>query len=166
MAESLGHTVTYAFFVAYFVIYLIMLVLSIIICLLYIIPMKMQHPQIWGFYLCTTILYILTSCEMAYYIFFGNIESYNVDHDFSLDGLTKPQVVLSQLCDCFIKAIFLLITLTMYHLYLSLAYVNHKFDSMEQVDRMKFLSALGFWLMILLVLMSEIPTMFDLEMNI
>ena len=71
----------------------------------------------------------MSTLEMAYYIFTGDLETYNTDHNFVPDGEFSYQDILNLVGAFTIKAIYLLITLTMYHLYLSLAYVNHDFNS-------------------------------------
>ena len=151
MQKNLEHTVMYAFTIAYFIVFIIMLILTITNCVIYIIPMKLQHPQIWGFYLCTIILYIMSTLETAYYIFTGDLETYNTDHNFVPDGEFSYQDLLNLVGAFTIKAIYSLITLTMYHLYLSLAYVNHDFNSIQEMNRSKKYSIVFFWFMIIFI---------------
>ena len=75
----------YTLFIFYDLIYLAMLALSLMNFTQYVIPMKMQYPQIWGFYVCAIVMYICCLCEISYYIFSDDVDGYAKDHDLVLD---------------------------------------------------------------------------------
>ena len=121
-------------------------------CLRYVLPMKLKYPQIWGFYLLAVLIYIFCVSECAYYLANG-VDAYQVDHDMYTDlDLGSISYVLS---DNFLKCLFTLVTMTMYHLYLGLAFVNQR-KSMDTVSKLKKLAEITLWVVYLVILISAI----------
>ena len=150
----------YGFFIGCFCTYLSTFIFTIFIILKYIVPMKMEYPQIWGFYLLAITIYLICVVEMGYYLGAG-AEKYKVEHDELGRGALSGFIV-SQLNKC----VFMLITLTMYHLYLGLAFVNQRFKKMSDVYRRQNIAFWIFSILSLLVILTIIPAFIDNLWNI
>ena len=115
--------------IVYTICYVLMLALCFHNCLRYVLPMKMEYPQIWGFYLLAVLIYAFCVMEYAYYLANG-VKAYQNDHDmYTALDLGSISYIVS---DNLLKCLFALVTMTMYHLYLGLAFVNQQ-KSMEKV---------------------------------
>ena len=54
--------------IVYTTCYVFMLALCFHNCLRYVLPMKLEYPQIWGFYLLAILIYLFCVSEYAYYL--------------------------------------------------------------------------------------------------
>ena len=98
------------------------------------------------------LIYIFCVLEYAYYLANG-VDAYQVDHDMYTDlDLGSISYVLS---DNFLKCLFALVTMTMYHLYLGLAFVNQR-KSMEKVNKLKKFAEITLWGVYLVITISAI----------
>ena len=72
----------YVLFSLYFAGYILLFLFTLFNITVYIVPMKMGYPQIWGFYLIVITIYTLVSIEMGNFIFTRTIDRYADVHDF------------------------------------------------------------------------------------
>ena len=112
----------YGIFIIQFVIYVAILILCIYNTIRFIIPKKMTAPQILGFYILSFTIFLAVIVELIYY-FFNGADEYIRDHK-NIDMDTG--MISSTFSDGLVEAIFVLMTLTMYYLYLGLYQINHQ----------------------------------------
>ena len=83
------------------------------------------------------------------------------EHVKQTDEVNSPINIAFVLIRTFDMSIYGLVTLTMYHLYLGLAFVNRKYESMQYVRQKKVIANTLFLLLCTTCLLILIPSFID-----
>lgn len=98
----------------------------------YIYPTKMSHGQLWGFYALAISIYSACIVELIYCLVNG-VGGYQIHHDFSHQDSLTVEMVTCMISDFLFKVLYLLITMTLYQLFLGIAFINGEIEQIEVV---------------------------------
>ena len=137
--------------IALLVLYLFTLIFTVFIFFKYTVPLKRDKPQICSFYILSMVNQALC---IAIYIYFIVIGVSKLTKVINTNILVLMGFAISRTIS---STIFCLITLTMYQLYLGLAYVNKKYKSMDVVRQKKSCALIWFAIIFILNVLFLVP---------
>ena len=133
--------------------YSILLIFTMFIFFKYTVPLKRNYPQILSFYILNIVNQITCITVLAYLCAIGG-EEHNMMYHNVQSGVSIAFNCSRTLDYC----VYLLLTLTMFHLYLGLAFVNRKYKSMREVHCIKDKAAILFFTMCIISVLILIPS--------